>query len=192
MDSCPKCSGTERDDKGKCLSCKRASGRDRSKRHYNKTKVNRTPTDRREETIERGRLRKYGLTVEQYQALLKDQVGLCRLCHTPFGARIHIDHDHVTGRVRGLLCHPCNVGLGHFKDNPNLLRAAASYLESEPTDLVVVRPPSVYRPGDGRHKVTDSMRGEIRALRKQGLSLGTIAKKAGLSRSWVQVILGGD
>lgn len=61
------------------------------------------------------------------------QQGLCAVCQSELSAlpqrHRHIDHDHTTGKVRGVLCHWCNLGLGKFKDNPALLRAAALYLE---------------------------------------------------------------
>lgn len=149
--------------------------------------------DKKEELGERSRLKKYGLTKDQYLCLLKKQGELCRICQKPFGTRIHIDHDHVTGRIRGLLCHNCNVGMGHFQDKAQLLRAAVAYLEEEElhTHLFVVRPPPItHRTDDRRHKVTDAMRSEMKELRGGGFSLGAIAKKVGLSRSWVQVVLG--
>jgi len=188
---CRKCGSAERNKWGQCPICKSAWYR------THKADVAASSTawatanpDAREETLERSRLKKYGLTPEQYQALLEKQGGRCALCNEPFGRRVYIDHDHVTGVVRGLLHLKCNVGLGHFQDNPALLRAAAEYLENHTlTDLVVVAPRPVYRPGDGRYKVTDEMRVEIRRLREQGLSLGSIAKKVGLSRSWVQIVL---
>lgn len=78
-----------------------------------------------------GRLvRKYGLTLEQYQELLDSQGGVCAICkEVPQGkSRAPVDHDHGTGIVRGILCHQCNVGLGHFRDDPKLLIAATDYL----------------------------------------------------------------
>jgi len=78
--------------------------------------------------------RKFGLTVEEHQRLLAEQGGRCAIC----GAQnpTHTDHDHETGTVRGLLCGTCNMGLGQFRDNPNLLEAAAAYLfeRMEPLD----------------------------------------------------------
>ena len=81
-----------------------------------------------------GLSRLYGLSVEAYNALLKDQGNVCRICGTDSPGRNHanwsVDHDHLTGRVRGLLCHRCNVGVGHFDDDPSRLRRAADYLEA--------------------------------------------------------------
>ena len=71
--------------------------------------------------------RKYGITVEQYDEMYERQGGCCAICGTAEGT--HVDHDHETGEVRALLCHSCNVGIGHFRDNPELLQAAIEYLE---------------------------------------------------------------
>lgn len=77
----------------------------------------------------------YRLTKEAFLALLGKQRGLCAICGQPASgsgqanSRLHIDHDHRTGKVRGLLCTHCNHGLGKFMDSPILLRAAAEYLE---------------------------------------------------------------
>jgi len=82
------------------------------------------------------RLKKYGLTAEQYTVLNTDQNGACAICGLPETARcnngnigpLSIDHCHSTGKVRGLLCSSCNTGLGRFKDDLDLLASAASYL----------------------------------------------------------------
>ena len=82
-------------------------------------------------------LRVYGLTPEQYTELVYAQRGVCAIClkaeiETGNGGGVRglaVDHDHETGQVRGLLCRRCNVGLGHFKDDPALLRLATAYLE---------------------------------------------------------------
>lgn len=77
------------------------------------------------------------MTVDSYNDLLFSQDGLCAICKNPesVGARnggvrnLAVDHCHETGEVRGLLCHHCNVGLGHFKDNIKLLENSIKYLE---------------------------------------------------------------
>jgi hypothetical protein len=74
----------------------------------------------------------YGMTEADYQKLLTSQGGVCGICrHSPAEigeSRLVVDHDHATGRVRGLLCRMCNLGLGRFRDSPTLLRSAVKYL----------------------------------------------------------------
>lgn len=82
---------------------------------------------------------KYGITLAEYTALFEAQSGACAICkEPPRGVRpLHIDHDHsccastpACGKcVRGLLCGPCNAGLGMFRDAPALLFAATDYLK---------------------------------------------------------------
>ena len=72
--------------------------------------------------------RHYGLTLEEYDQMLLDQNGVCAICFEP-GYPLNVDHDHSTGTVRGLLCIPCNQGVGHFRDNTKFLLNAVSYLE---------------------------------------------------------------
>ena len=76
-------------------------------------------------------IRTYGITPEHYALMLTAQAGRCAICHKPPGGKqqLGIDHCHTRDHVRGLLCNNCNNGLGRFKDNPDLLRAAADYLE---------------------------------------------------------------
>ena len=79
-------------------------------------------------------LRKYGLTEADWNNILKRQGGGCGICGTDVpggrGESWAIDHCHVTNRVRGLLCHNCNIGLGHFRDRLDLLTAAIEYLSA--------------------------------------------------------------
>jgi hypothetical protein len=79
-------------------------------------------------------LRKYGLTEADWDRMLTEQGGRCAICRTDTpggrGERWHIDHSHATDKVRGLLCHNCNVGIGNFKDDPALLDSAAAYLRA--------------------------------------------------------------
>jgi hypothetical protein len=79
---------------------------------------------------------KYGITLEQQKDILKSQKGRCAICGTkePRGRfnKWQTDHDHEhieNGKVRGLLCYPCNSGLGHFKDSVRILQEAIFYLE---------------------------------------------------------------
>jgi hypothetical protein len=77
-------------------------------------------------------LKRYNLTPDEYQVLLVKQNGVCAICRRPpWGKRnvLMVDHDHETGKVRGLLCSTCNVGLGALHDDAELLRVAIAYLE---------------------------------------------------------------
>lgn len=74
----------------------------------------------------------YGLNEAGFFRMLKDQNDSCAICKRPFGdtraTGPHVDHNHETGKVRGILCSPCNTALGSFKDDPEILRAAIRYL----------------------------------------------------------------
>lgn len=77
--------------------------------------------------------RKYDLSVDGFHSLWDSQCGNCAICSSSlnFGTGgFAIDHNHSTGKVRGILCGPCNLGIGHLKDNPDILKSAATYLES--------------------------------------------------------------
>jgi hypothetical protein len=76
----------------------------------------------------------YGITLAEYNRLLKKQKGRCAICKMPPPKhwrfkRLSVDHCHTTNRNRGLLCHVCNLVVGQFKDNAKRFRAAAKYLE---------------------------------------------------------------
>lgn len=73
----------------------------------------------------------YGITPERYDEMICASQGRCYICAAacPSVKVLAVDHCHVTGRVRGLLCWNCNRGIGSFQDSPNFLRAAADYLE---------------------------------------------------------------
>jgi hypothetical protein len=75
--------------------------------------------------------RNYGLTLAQYDDLLRSQEGQCAVCQrSPKpGQRLVVDHDHHTGAVRGLLCSSCNTALGLMEENPLLLQDLAAYAE---------------------------------------------------------------
>ena len=72
--------------------------------------------------------RTFGLTVEEYDAMLDAQHGVCAICgKLPQKKRLAVDHNHTTGKVRGLLCPSCNRTLGYF-ENPTWTQAATAYL----------------------------------------------------------------
>lgn len=85
--------------------------------------------------------KKYGITLERYEELRQSQGGGCAICGRtePIGRAsavvddvwLHVDHNHETGQVRGLLCTNCNHSLGGFGDDPAILRRAAAYLEAQ-------------------------------------------------------------
>jgi hypothetical protein len=72
----------------------------------------------------------FALTPEQWQAMREAQGHRCAICQSALGTgrSVAVDHCHETGLVRGILCSKCNLGLGHFKDNPETLIAAARYI----------------------------------------------------------------
>ena len=81
-------------------------------------------------------IKDFGITHEQYMELHEKQNGLCGICGQPetvvmYGKQMDlaVDHDHDTGKVRGLLCSNCNNGLGRFYDNVELLQNAIEYIE---------------------------------------------------------------
>lgn len=78
-------------------------------------------------------LRQFGITQEDYDKILQEQDGKCAICGVERNGskeNFCVDHDHETGKVRGLLCTKCNLGIGKMKDSPDLLRKAAKYLDS--------------------------------------------------------------
>lgn len=81
-------------------------------------------------------LRKFGITLDEYERWLEKQEGVCAICKRPettqiFNATISlsVDHNHETGRVRGLLCRDCNLALGHLNDNVEWAEALVRYLQ---------------------------------------------------------------
>lgn len=97
--------------------------------HWTCKTCSRDPVRRRK--VERRRtIRHYGLTREEFDDLRMAQGNRCAICQCEFVATPHIDHDHGSGEVRGLLCRECNIALGLFEDDPRRLEAAVAYLVS--------------------------------------------------------------
>ncbi len=113
---CTNCGAVERDAHGNCIPCSRIRGRNWAR--GNAVFVN-----------PRNRLKKYGLTDTELNSIQKPQGGRCVICGKPLNNKSHVDHSHSTGRVRGILCSKCNLGLGLFGDDSRVLRRALEYLE---------------------------------------------------------------
>ena len=94
---------------------------------------------------------RYGIGAAEFDALVRDQLGACAICGRQDPE--HVDHDHATGRVRGILCFNCNGGLGQFGDDPDRLYRAAFYVED-----------AEQRPADVR-KLVHAARERAQALR---------------------------
>lgn len=74
------------------------------------------------------RAHKYDISPDEYETMEMAQAGLCAICEKAPADSLRVDHDHATGRVRALLCHSCNAGIGQLGDDANLLMRAAAYL----------------------------------------------------------------
>jgi hypothetical protein len=87
-------------------------------------------------------LKRYGLTVSDFENMYETQGGRCAICSSEVGhindegKSAFVDHCHTTLKVRALLCQACNTGLGQFSDNPARLRAAANYVEQHATSTL--------------------------------------------------------
>ena len=112
---CRACGGTLRyASTNKCVSCKRTAARKFQSTHFSRYGSH--------------FYKKLGVSMADYFAIAEAQEWACKICGNIPKTRMHLDHCHKTMQVRGLLCGTCNKGLGQFKDNPELLDAAARYL----------------------------------------------------------------
>lgn len=105
-----------------CKPCRRAKDRERYKNSNGAGK---------DKVFHHSLLRLYGITLDQYNDMAAEQQHLCALCgeKPETDRRMHVDHDHATGKIRALLCHHCNLLLGNAKDSTDRLRLAIAYLE---------------------------------------------------------------
>jgi len=77
--------------------------------------------------------RRFGITLDQFNEMYKKQEGKCLICNATesmLGHRLAVDHCHTTGKIRGLLCKSCNMGIGNLKENVDNLQNAIKYLKS--------------------------------------------------------------
>lgn len=119
MRLCDKCGGFERHKNGQCKECKKTVAKAWSVAN---------PRKRKDSMLKF----RYGITLQQYEEMLESQGGKCYICliaQCSSGRSLSVDHNHKTEKVRGLLCKDCNKALGLFRDDANLMRRAASYVE---------------------------------------------------------------
>jgi hypothetical protein len=122
-------------------------------RLYSRGHPHRESPESRKKSNRKYRISSYGLTQELFDLILQAQQNACGMCHEPFGDRqlIHVDHDHACCRgknrscgecIRGLLCHICNIALGHIERRYAMARV---YLDSPPVRLLDAAWPSTQR-----------------------------------------------
>ncbi len=135
-----------------CKICQQEKNRDfrKNKREYHRAwsaknraasraRANQWRLNNPEKVREKGYMSKYGITLADFDNLRISQRFCCKICsahETQFDSHLHVDHCHKTGKVRGLLCGPCNKALGLFKDNITSIHNAAEYLEQANSKLV--------------------------------------------------------
>ncbi len=108
--------------RGDCKTCVNAIGK-----LYRQKRQQLCPEARRAIIIKN----KYGLSSEDYQKMIKEQDNVCKICGKPeagYPGKLSVDHNHETGKIRGLLCHGCNCGIGFLKEDPEILKRAIAYL----------------------------------------------------------------
>lgn len=100
-------------------------------RDYITREIAKNPRWKREQTLKH----RHGMSLAQWDAMMEKQQGVCAICgRTSRRGSLVVDHDHKTNRVRGLLCHNCNLTLGKMEDNSTWLLAAAKYLQESKVD----------------------------------------------------------
>lgn len=133
---CPRCEVEKdltlfRKENGWCRECERETN---LARYHNKESTKKS----HKEAYRKFQIKQYGITVEDYNSMYDSQLGRCKICDSEVkpmlsGEKLSeiacIDHCHETGKVRGLLCRPCNTGLGQFKDNIFIMEKALEYLK---------------------------------------------------------------
>ena len=125
MNTCPTCGTSFEGRSNKVYCSERCRKKAEKKRHYEKHGYNK-------EYKRRHDLKNlYGITPDDYNRMFVEQKGCCAICGThqqELKKKLAVDHDHETGKVRGLLCRSCNTGIGLLKENKEILLAAISYL----------------------------------------------------------------
>lgn len=118
---------------GECRTCSKLDRKRHRDRDIEASKSSRRDHYRRNKHLFRDyNLSRYGITSLEYEAMLALQSGGCACCGAVAnrtGKRLFVDHDHVTGAIRGIICHKCNAGIGALGDDAEGVRRALAYLE---------------------------------------------------------------
>lgn len=120
--TCKKCRG---------IASARSYEKNKDKVNANSKKWIKNNPEKRKAIYKKSFIKKtYGLTLEDVESMKILQENKCKICNTLFVKEPHIDHDHVTGKVRGLLCTKCNVAIGMFEEDEERLISAIQYLQN--------------------------------------------------------------
>jgi hypothetical protein len=79
--------------------------------------------------LDKLRFKKYGITGDEFRKIIDKQQTKCPICNRSINKNLSIDHDHNTGKIRGIICNSCNLAIGNAESSPERLRAMANYLE---------------------------------------------------------------
>lgn len=115
----------------KCKLCNSNSAREWQKENPDRFKISWKKHSYGSEARLKKRARVYGLTKEELKSMLDAAGGICDICRQPPRRWLVVDHCHIKGNVRGILCEDCNFGLGVFRDNIKYLENAIEYLKSQ-------------------------------------------------------------
>lgn len=110
-----------------CKACKKAQQASWRVRNPEKYKAQ-ADRRKRENRSEEGRFKRYGITKEQYASMVEWQHGECAICGLYVGMKLYVDHNHKTGKVRGLLCKRCNFAIGALKEDLSVMAKAMEYV----------------------------------------------------------------
>lgn len=105
-----------------CKNCFKKYGKEYKEVHSTTVRQNRNKTFKY----------KYGITIEKYEQMLLEQENKCLACERNFSEQIRpdVDHNHLTKKVRGILCHSCNLALGYLKDNEDIIQRLLDYIKN--------------------------------------------------------------
>ena len=108
--------------------------KDIEKRNKNRSEYRKKHPESTKRSIKKSRLKRlYNLTLEQYNEMLKKQDLKCAICNEPLDLQnphgVNIDHNHLTGKIRGILCNKCNLAIGLLRDNPEYIYKAYKYIK---------------------------------------------------------------